>query len=235
MKLVLMQPYFFPYIGYFTLIKHSDVFVVFDTAQYIRRGWVHRNRIIGSSGEPVYVNASILKAPQSTPIHQIELNSTSKWKQEFYKKMEVYKTVAPHYPEVYQLMEDCLNRPVSSLSDLNVYALKEISNYLGISQNITRLSELEVEFKDVQEPDDWGLEVSQYYGVDTYINAPGGQEFYNKEKYKKKGIEMFFYKTKLTPYDQKLSGFQPGLSIIDVMMFNTKQEIHQMIDDFEVL
>lgn len=235
MKIVLMQPYFFPYIGYFTLIRHSDVFVVFDTAQYIRRGWVHRNRIVGSNGEPIYINASVVKAPQNTPIHQIELSSTLNWKQEILNKIKVYKNITPHYPEVYPLIEDSINHPASSLSDLNLHALTRICDYLEVPYNFVRLSELEIDFNDVRHPDDWGLKVSQYYKADTYINAPGGQEFYSKEKYRKNDIEMLFYKTKLAAYDQKLPVFHPALSIIDVMMFNTKKEIRQMIDDFEVL
>ncbi|MDN7244596.1 WbqC family protein [Planococcus shenhongbingii] len=235
MKIVLMQPYFFPYLGYFTLLKKSDLFVVFDTAQYIRRGWVHRNRIIGPNGEPTYINALIIKAPQDTPIHHIQLNDLDRWKQEVLRKIEVYKYSAPNYREVYQLVEQCLNVPVSYLADLNVHCLHAVSDYLEIPRNIIRLSEQNLSFDDIHKPDDWGLKISQYYGAETYINAPGGQEFYNKDKYEKHHIDMLFYKTKLTPYNQNLPAFQPGLSIIDVMMFNTKKEIHQMLDDYEIL
>lgn len=235
MKIVLMQPYFFPYIGYFTLIKHADVFVVFDIAQYIRRGWVHRNRILGFNGEPVYVNAQVVKAPQNTSINQIKLHNTDAWKQKILKKMEVYKNIAPNYQEVYQLVEECLNGPSSSLAELNVQSLIAVSDFLDLPHNIVQLSEMKIELTDIFEPDDWGLRVSQYYGAHTYINAPGGQEFYNREKYAHNGIEMLFYRTKLAPYNQKMPVFHAGLSIIDVLMFNTKEEIHQMMNDFEIL
>lgn len=235
MKIVLMQPYFFPYIGYFTLIKHTDMFVVFDMAQYIRRGWIHRNRILGFHGEPVFVNAQIVKAPQNTPIHQIKLKSGDGWKEEILKKVEAYRNIAPYYQEVYHLVESCLNASGSSLAELNVHSIIAVSEFLGLSPNMVQLSELNINLEDIQQPDDWGLRVAQYYGADEYINAPGGQEFYSREKYGQNGVEMFFYRAKLPPYNQRTPVFHAGLSIIDVMMFNTKEEIHQMIDDFDIL
>lgn len=235
MKVVLMQPYFFPYLGYFTMIKQSDLFVFFDTAQYIRRGWIHRNRIVGPNGNPVYINANIVKAPQNTPIKHIKLNGTNTWKQEIFGKLETYKHIAPNYKEINLLVKECLYAPSPLLADLNVHSLTAVCNFLDLPFNYERFSELKINTKDINEPDDWGLKVSQYFGAETYINAPGGQGFYNKEKYEQHGVNMLFYKTKLGPYDQKQSVFHPGLSIIDVMMFNSKKEIHQMLDQYDIL
>ena len=235
MKLVLMQPYFFPYIGYFTLIKHADVFVVFDTAQYIRRGWINRNRIIGPKGEPVYINASTIKAPQDTMIQSIKLNEAVEWEKTVLKSLEVYKKTAPHYEEVWNLLKDCLEYPTDSLAEFNINALIQVCDFLGINHNIKRLSDLDIEFKEIQTPDDWGLQLSKFYGAHTYINAPGGQGIYCKDKYSQHGIELVFYNTEFLPYDQKQESFHKGLSIIDVLMFNSKQEVNKMIDAFEVL
>lgn len=235
MKVVLMQPYFFPYIGYFTLVKHTDVFVVFDTAQYIRRGWINRNRIISPSGKPVYLNASIKKAPQDTMIKSIQLKESDEWKREVLKKLEVYKKKAPYYDEVRNLVNKCLEYPTDSLAEFNINALIQVCDFLGIDHNIKRLSELDIEFKNIEKPDDWGLQLSKFYGANRYINAPGGQEIYCKEKYSRHGIELVFYTPEFLPYDQKQESFHAGLSIIDVLMFNSREEVDKMIDAYEVL
>ncbi|MFC6039450.1 WbqC family protein [Paenisporosarcina macmurdoensis] len=235
MKIVLMQPYFFPYIGYYTLIKQSDIFVVFDTAQYIRRGWVNRNRILGTNGEPIYINASIVKAPRETPINEIKLSESSEWKENILKKLEVYKHLSPYYDDVRDLVRECLENQSIHLSDLNINTLKKINNFLGIKNNITRLSDLDIEFKDIQQPDDWGLQLSKFFNAESYINAPGGENIYSKDKYLQQEVELNFYKNNLNPYDQKHVLFQKGLSIIDVMMFNSKTEIIDMIDDYRII
>ena len=107
--------------------------------------------------------------------------------------------------------------------------------FLGINHNIKWLSDLDIVFKEIQKPDDWGLQLSEFYGAHTYINAPGGQEIYCKEKYSRHGIELVFYAPKFLHYDQKQESFHKGLSIIDVLMFNSKEEVNKMIDAFEVL
>ena len=235
MKIVLMQPYFFPYIGYYTMIKHSDMFIVFDTAQYIRRGWVNRNRIIDRNGEPLYINASIVKAPRETPINEIKLIESNEWKENILKKLEVYKHLSPYYGDVRDLVRDCLKNQTIYLSDLNVNILKQINNFLGIKNNISRLSDLDIEFKGIQQPDDWGLQLAKFFKAESYINAPGGENIYSKEKYLQQEVDLYFYKNNLNPYNQKHDLFQKGLSIIDVMMFNSKSEIIDMIDDYTIL
>lgn len=235
MKIVLMQPYFFPYIGYFTLIKHSDLFVAFDTAQYIRRGWVNRNRILGKDGEPKYINASIIKTSRETPINLIQLSESNEWKKNLLTSLEIYKNIAPHYEEVMYFVKDSLEFPTTQLAELNIHVIKKISEFLGINNNIKRVSELNIPFSDIQKPDDWGLQLSKAFEADTYINASGGQEIYNADKYFREGIKLVFYKSKLPFYDQKQQQFQEGLSIIDVMMFNSKEKINQMLDEFYIL
>ena len=234
-KLVLMQPYFFPYIGYFTLLKHTDVFVVFDTAQYIRRGWINRNQIIGPTGNPVYINASIIKKPQDALIKSMELSESAEWKKTVLDKLEFYKKTAPYYKEVRNLVSDCLEYPTASLSEFNINALIKVCDFLEINHNIKRLSEMGVEFKDIEKPDDWGLQLSKYYGAHTYVNASGGQRIYSKEKYLSHGVELVFYIPEIPPYDQKQESFHRALSIIDVLMFNSKEEVHEMIDAYEVI
>lgn len=235
MKIVLMQPYFFPYVGYFTLLKHSELFVVFDTAQYIRRGWIHRNRIIGPKGDPVYISACVEKSAQKTKIESVQLKETSEWKEKLMKSLEVYRKTAPHYEEVRKLVLDCISYPSECLVDFNIYSLEKVCEYLGFEPHIKRLSEMDIPFKDIRNPDDWGLQLSKFYGADTYINAPGGQQLYSKEKYEQSGVKLVFYQSRMQPYDQRQETFHCGLSILDILMFNSKEEVNEMIDDYVIL
>lgn len=235
MKLALMQPYFFPYIGYFMLIKHSDMFIIFDTAQFMKGGWINRNRILKSNGDPMYINALIHKAPVRTAINEIKLNYKEDWKSKILAQLEVYKKIAPYYNEVITFLKECFEYETDSLSDSNHHTLRETCKYLNIECNIQILSEMNLEIDDVNESDEWGLNVSKVMGVKEYLNAPGGIEFYNKDKYTENGIDLRFIKPNLKPYDQKVDEFVHGLSIIDVMMFNSVEEINKMLDDYEVL
>lgn len=235
LKLALMQPYFFPYIGYFMLIKHSDKFIIFDTAQFIRRGWINRNRVLKLNGEPVYINALIHKAPIKTEIKQIKLNYKEDWKSKILAQLEIYKKTAPYYKEVINFLKGCFEYETDSLSDLNCYTLKETSKYLNIKCDIEILSEMSLEIDPVNESDEWGLNVSKAMNAKEYLNAPGGISFYDRDKYTANGISIKFIKPNLKPYNQKTREFVPGLSIIDVMMFNSIEEINIMLDNYEVI
>ncbi|MDY0235311.1 MAG: WbqC family protein [Gudongella sp.] len=235
MKLVLMQPYFFPYIGYFMLIKHSDKFIIFDTAQFMKGGWVNRNRILKSSGDPMYFNALIHKAHVRTAINEIKLNYKEDWKSKILAQLEAYKKFAPYYYDVSDFLKRCFEYETDSLAELNYYTIKETCKYLNIEFNLEILSEMNINIDDVNESDEWGLNVTKAMNAKVYLNAPGGMEFYDKDKYAANGIDLRFIKPNLKPYDQKIKEFVPGLSIIDVMMFNSVEEINKMLDDYEVL
>lgn len=235
MKLALMQPYFFPYIGYFMLIKHSDKFIIFDTAQFTRRGWVNRNRILKENGDPMYINALIQKAPIKTPINEIKLNYKEDWMAKILVQVQVYKKVAPYYEEMMTFLKACFEYETDSLSELNYYILEETCKYLDIKCDIELLSEMNLKIDDVNESDEWGLSISKAMNAKEYLNAPGGMDFYNKDKYARNGIDLKFIKANLKPYAQNTKEFVPGLSIIDVMMFNSVEEINSMLDDYEAL
>ncbi len=235
MKLALMQPYFFPYLGYFTLIKQSDKFIVFDTVQFRKGSWINRNRILKECGGTTYINALIHKATLDTSIKNIELKNDAEWKEKILHQMEIYKKVAPYYDEVMKLLKECFSYEVESLSEFNTFTLKKVCDYLEIDYDIEVFSEMNIKIDEVKQPDEWGLNVSKALEAEEYINAPGGIFFYDKEKYIKNGIKINFIDTNLKPYTQIHETFQPYLSILDVMMFNSVEKINEMLDDYRLL
>jgi hypothetical protein len=234
-KLGIMQPYFFPYLGYFSLIKHTDYWVVFDTPQFIRHGWIERNRILKPNEGWQYVRAPLRKASRETPIKDMEIVNDQDWQRRILAQLEHYKKVAPYYVEVLDLVNETVSYETDSLVALDVKGLEVVCDYLDLDFPYEIFSESEFEIGEVSAPDEWALEISKALGAKEYYNPPGGQEFFDTSKYDNAGIKISFLSLELEEYDQKRKGFEPGLSIIDVMMFNSPGEINKMLDNYELL
>jgi hypothetical protein len=232
MKLAIMQPYFFPYLGYFALIKHSDNFIVFDGSQFIRHGWIERNRIIRQQGGTQYIKVPLMNKSRSTLIKDVLINNNENWKEKIIAQLTIYKKIAPYYRETLELINHCFENDFSKITYLNTFLLKEICEYLQISFHYTIFSEMNLELKPVAAPDEWALNISLALNADTYINAPGGKSFFNREKYKHHNIDLKFLEINVRKYKQLNSeSFEPNLSIVDVMMFKTPNEINDMLND----
>jgi len=235
MKLGLMQPYFFPYLGYFSLIKNTDCFIFFDTPQYERRGWMNRNRIINANGEVAYISVPLNKAPQQTAIKDMTIDNSQKWGESMLGKLVYYKKNAPYYEKVSNFFSSLITPQTDSLADLNISTTIAVAQYLGIDTKFETLSKMNLMIGEINAPDEWALEITKALGYETYVNPPGGMSFYDKNKYLDHNITLEFLQADLRPYDQKLDHFEPGLSILDVMMFNAPEEIREMLDEYTII
>lgn len=237
MKLGIMQPYFFPYIGYFALIKYTDKWIVFDTVQYIEKGWINRNRIIHpTQPEATYFTIPLEKHKQSTIIKDIKISSDKSYKDKIIGQLNTsYKKRAPYFKEVMEVVTNCLDYEETDLTKLNIYAMEKVCEYIGIPFKYQVFSKMNLEIEQVSDPGEWALNISKALKVTSYVNPPGGIELFSKEKFNDAGIALEFLKPNLCEYNQKKKSFLPGLSIIDVMMFNSKEEIIKMLDDFEII
>lgn len=235
MKIALMQPYFFPYIGYFQLIKSVDEFIIFDNAQYIRRSWMNRNRILNEHKESAFINVPVIKAPRETKIKDIQINNDISWQEKMMANQLSYYKNAPNYPFVMKFVEECLTIEENSLCVLNTKLLMKICSLLDIRTEISILSKKFSEIDTASAADEWGVKTSIASNASTYINAIGGMEFYNQQKYLEKGIEIKFLNSKIPTYTQFEKNFVPGLSIIDILMFNDLASISRMLDNYELV
>ncbi len=229
-----MQPYFFPYIGYFSLIKYTDKLIALDSVQYIKQGWINRNRILSPNGGWQYITVPVRNHPHNTLIKDIIIASKSKWKKKIIGKFDYYRKNAPFYEKVITLIKEIFEYETDSISEVDIFSIKKTCDYLDIPLNYEFFSEMEILPGAINEPDDWALEISKSLKAKEYVNPPGGKEFFHKSKYISAGIELKFLHANLTEYDQKREKFKPGLSIIDVMMFNSKQQINEMLKDYEL-
>lgn len=231
MKVAIMQPYFFPYLGYIGLIKHTDRFIILDTVQYIRNGWINRNRISKRDGDWHYINVPLLSHSRNTLIQNIRINNETCWGGKILAQMEHYKKKAPYYKQVVGLLGHIFSNRFEDIVSLNKAVLQEIFCYLEEPRDIEVFSQMSLTIDRPTSPDEWCLNICKSLeNVTEYWNPPGGKAFYDRSKYEASGIKLRFIEYDCPYYDQKQLAFQPGLSILDVMMFNSVVEIHDMLD-----
>ena len=234
MKISVMQPYFFPYLGYFSLIQDSDVFVVLDNVQYVRRGWMNRNRVIGKNQSPVYFHLSTIKAPQKTMTRQIKIDHNREWKKTLLDKLDYYEKSAPYFEETKAMVERLISFETDSLCDMNIHILEELCKFLGITTKFVLASDLEIDESKIIETDDWGLEITKTFGASDYINLWGGRHIYSVNKYNNSNITLKFIENELVYYNQHNEMFIKSLSIIDVLMYNDRAETMDLINKYSV-
>ena len=236
LRLGMMQPYFFPYLGYFGLIHATDLWVVFDTPQYIRRGWVNRNRILSDGREPwKYARVPIAYCDQHTPIHSVRIHPGQQWKRDIINGLEIYRLRrAPYYRQTVQLLRELLADEVVGLADLNVKCLARCCEYIGLSFQYRLFSEMRLVLPGIDTAGEWALQTARAIGATTYINPPGGRSIFDASAFDKAGIELKFLEPELPEYDQHGQAFLPGLSIIDVLMWNDLRAVRDMIADYRL-
>jgi hypothetical protein len=230
-----MQPYFLPYLGYFSLIKHTDLWVVFDTAQFIRHGWIERNRILKPGDGWQYIKVPLVKHARETPIKDVLIRDDEPWRTRILAQIDHYKASAPYSRDVREFLKDGLAFSANTISALNVHLLTRACEYLGVPFRYLLYSQSSLCVGAVTAPDEWALEITKALGAQEYINPPGGMSLFDNAKYERAGIKLSYLRPRLTPYKQRGEKFESGLSIIDAMMFNEPSTIRDMLDDVEFI
>jgi len=230
MKLGIMQPYFFPYIGYFDLINYSDRWIVFDTVQYIRHGWINRNRILHPGQGWQYIVVPLKKHSRDTVIRDIEIGDGPMWYKRILGQNQHYKKKAPYFHETYRLVEECLTIEERSISRLNVAILEKVCLHIGIPFEYEYFSEMQLELESVEEPGDWALYISEKIGAEEYVNPPGAATMFDSSKFEASGIKLTIRKQLPIEYSCPGYEFVPGLSIIDVLMWNSPDKVKDYLD-----
>lgn len=235
-----MQPYFFPYIGYFQLIANTDQFIFFDIVQYNKRSWMNRNRILhpNNPDDYQYISVPIAKHNKGTLIKDVDISHDLKWQNKILSQLLIYKKLkAPFYNEVQQLVEKVIYDDDDTLLNLSIRSTRTICAYLEIPFNYEIASNMNLDIKYVNGPGDWALELSKYKEASEYINPPSGHDIFDEKKFIENNIKLSFLKSSLSPYKQSWrKSFNSGLSILDLIMFNSPEESWQIINnDFTVI
>lgn len=237
-KVGIMQPYFMPYIGYISLLKHCEIFILFDTVQFIRHGWIERNRMLKQNNNWLYIKVPLIKVnSQKTLIKECLIDNQQDWKLKILHQIKHYKNIAPNYNQVEKILMEIFEKDYDNIVSLNKASLEAISTYLGFKKKLQILSEMELNIIKPKAPDEWALNICKELNLPKihYVNLIGGLNFFNRDKYTKENIEISFHKMNMHCYNQQRDYFESGLSILDLLMFNSVEEINKMLDDYELV
>jgi len=234
MRLGIMQPYLFPYIGYFQLINTVDRFVIHDDVQWIKGGWINRNRIL-VQGEAQYITLPVKKDSDQLNINRRMLTADSAvQKQKTLRKLEGTYRKAPHFAAVMELVCDCFSFQDENVCAFVAHSLQRCCDYLGIQTPFVFSSTLNKR-NDLQ-AQDRVLDINRTIGATHYINPIGGTELYRKDRFTDHGLCLNFLQPRPVEYRQFAGhAFVPFLSIIDVMMFNTVEEAGGLLQEFDLV
>ncbi|MDC3044740.1 WbqC family protein [Prochlorococcus sp. AH-736-B04] len=226
-----MQPYFFPYIGYFQLMHYVDEWIIFDDTQFIDKGWINRNRILHPDidKEWQFITIPLKSRGQFDKINIISIDSSKNWESNILGKLTAYKKKAPFYKQTIDFIKYCFSNKNISLSEFLTSTLKKTAEYIGIRTPLIVQSSLDIKIDKVDHPGQWALKIATELKADEYINPIGGRKIFKKEEFENENIKLRFIETLLEPYSQRRNGFIEGLSIIDIMMWNDQKNIYKLL------
>jgi len=229
MTIGIMQPYFMPYIGYFQLMAAVDKYIIYDDVNYIKGGWVARNNlIIGGKKQMFHIELS--GASPNKHFNEIFIRDDFR---KLRKTLQMNYSKATYYNQAMELMEKVFSYEDKRLSHFIAKSFKQILSYLSIDTELIMSSDLQKD--NSLKGKDKVIDICRRIGADTYYNAIGGQELYSKEEFQKHGIELYFVKPQEVPYPQTVTPFVPWLSMIDVLMNNSAEDIRELLKAFEIV
>lgn len=229
MKVGIMQPYFFPYIGYWQLLNAVDKYVVYDDVNYIKNGWINRNRIL-INGQPHWFTLPLNKASPFNLINEINISSENKVKENMLKTLHMAYHKAPFFNEVFPLVEKTIFYSLN-LSESLFFSIQEITKYLGIRTELILSSTLNKD--NTLKGKNKVLSICKLLNADVYLNAIGGQDLYDKQEFQEHDLKLEFLQTDKVIYKQLKNQFVPNLSIIDVLMFNSAEQVNNLLNLYE--
>lgn len=224
------QPYFIPYLGFWQLVKNADVFVICDDYNYIKGGWINRNRILNGP-EPIYLNLSLEKASQNKLINETFIKDMDFTKQ--LRSIECSYRKSPNFEDGFKMMEEIFSCKETNLSDFVTNSMMVVADYLDIKTRFVMSSSFEGnnQYKRQFRVFDF----CEKSGCDTYVNSIGGTELYGFDEFKEHNITLKFLKANDITYKQFDYPFVANMSILDVIMFNSKEEVKRMLDEYTLI
>ena len=229
-----MQPYLFPYIGYFQLIHAADRFVVYDDVAYIKQGWINRNRVL-INGAPSFFSVPIKHASSFTLICDTQIDDDQqhmRWVEKLLKTFDNAYRRAPEFPRVFPVVEQVFSRQTTKIADLAVASVKAVASLLEMK---TTFVDSSTKYGNAAlKGEDRVLSICAAEGADEYVNVPGGKMLYARDRFEACGIRLAFIQPRSIEYRQFGGPFVPWLSIVDVLMFNPVETVRRYLDDYDL-
>lgn len=229
--IAIMQPYFLPYIGYWQLLSAVDEFVVYDNIEFTKKGWINRNRILLNGKDylitlPLKKDSDYLCVNERYISDQFNAIKTLNYFNQAYKK-------SPYFESVFPLIDDILKFDNLNLFDFIYHSINTIKTYLNIDTKIIKSSELGFNIQDYKSQDKV-IKICEDRRATNYINLIGGKLLYNKDVFLQHNLTLQFINTEIEIYKQFKNNFIPNLSIIDMMMFLSVEDIQQKLNKYNL-
>ena len=229
-----MQPYLFPYLGYFQLMHAVDRFVVYDDVAFIKQGWINRNRIL-INGRPSYFTVPIKHASSFAPIHDTLVDDEgqhARWIEKMLKTFDNAYRRAPHFGVVFPLVEGVLMTPTKRVAELAAASIRAVAGLLEIS---TGWVESSTPYGNAHlRAEERVLAICRAEAATDYVNAAGGRELYGRDRFEAQGVRLHFLQSRQVEYRQFNHPFVPSLSIVDVLMFNPVETVRTFLSAYDL-
>ena len=232
MKIGIMQPYFFPYIGYWQLINYCDVFVVYDNIQFTKKGWIKHNRIL-ANGKDQMIGLTLKK--NSDYLNVIDRYLSDDFDKERFKILNIIRqnySKAEYFKEIFPIITEIMLYENKNLFEFIYNSIEEICKILNITTKLVIASKININHE--LKGKDKVIALTKKLQGDTYINPIGGIELYDFNEFKLNNINLAFLKAKNIEYKQLSNEFVPFLSIIDVLMNNGLEGTKQMLNQYDI-
>jgi hypothetical protein len=226
MKLAVMQPYLFPYIGYFQLVAAVDRFVFYDDVAYANNSWINRNRW-RLQGQTAYFTVPLNGASQSKPIAEIGVEPSLVWRRKLRNTLRQAYGRAPQFDAVSALFESVIDGDFDTIAAMAKASIELASQYIGLATTFIASSACYANHH--LRGSDRILDICKREAASEYLNLPSGRALYSPCEFLAHGVALNFIAPCLAAYRQSGPGFVPGLSIIDLLMHNDKVDVLPML------
>ena len=248
MKVAIVQPYCFPYISYFQLINSVDKFIVYDNLNFIKESWGNRNRILLKCSGTLLIHIPLKHKSSFRKYSETKIDNSGKWRDKLKKTLSFNYRKAPMFEDVFPLIEDSINYPADTISEFNFHSLQNICRYMNITTLLENKSDkyryiedlllsksyLDI-YNNIEIKTARVIEICRIENADIFHNAIGGMKLYSKDIFLNWNIKLKFIKTNDIIYKQYQFNFIPDLSIIDVVMFNSKPELNKLLNEYTLI
>jgi hypothetical protein len=231
MKVAIMQPYFFPYVGYFQLIGAVDLFIVYDNIKYTKKGWINRNRFL-RDGEPCTFTLPLRQGSDTLDIRD-------RWLAEGFERDKLLRQWAgayrraPFVDEAMGVLEPVVRCPAANLFDFLHHSIVAVCAALGITTELLVSSGVSADHALKGEAR--VLSICRATGADLYLNPIGGVKLYEEAHFAERGVTLRFHALRPIRYTQGGSPWVPHLSIVDVLMYSGLEGTRVLLGAFDEL
>ncbi len=230
-----MQPYFFPNLGHFALISATDRWIVFDITQYTPKSWMNRNRVLKREGGWSYIKLPVRDSSRSQRIHEVRVGDPAAAGAALLGSLSHYRKRAPFSAEVEAIVRETFAATEDSLVAVNVRALRLVCEYLEIPFHYEICSQMNLQLPESTTPGGWAPRIAEAVGADEYVNPIGGRDLFDESEFTSRGIRLGFLEPPVFEYKTGPYTYEPGLSILDVMMWNDPPTIRGVLSNARIV